>query len=108
MRGATGAWMMDFTVASSVAGSGRLVMMIVTSAASAFASCAISTPARERPSHNAEPDDTDLSFRHDQPPLALIARTLHGAFHCVQARCGHRLRRGLSRPWIIPYRRQRP
>jgi len=32
--------------------------------------------------------------------LALIARTLHGAFNCVQARCGHRLRRGLSRPWI--------
>src|SRR5262249_61842676 len=24
--------------------------------------------ARERPSHDAEPDDTDLSFRHDQPP----------------------------------------
>src|SRR5262245_25445014 len=35
-------------------------------------------------------------------------RTLHGGFHCVQARCAYRLRQGLSRPYIIPYRRHRP
>jgi hypothetical protein len=45
-RGRTRALMIAFTVASSAAGLGRLVMMVPTSRASVFASSAISTPAR--------------------------------------------------------------
>ena len=44
--GRTRASTMAFTVASSAAGLGRLVMMVGTAAASVFMSGAISTPAR--------------------------------------------------------------
>ena len=134
-RAARRAATMAVTVASSAAGLGRLVMMVGASAASVFASGAISTPARamarrragidvvadhppaggdqvlrERAAHDAEPDDTDFALRHSQlsvtRPCGGGRYTAAVAAFKFNVRIGRCVHSRLSRRRIIPYRRR--